>query len=404
MFGILLHRIEKNDLIFMNQNLLFFILTCLCFTSCTNREDDIKAVVNKWNELHNTHNVDEFKEIYAPDVLFYGRQTSMETCYARKRAFLTSAFRQEIISAITISYYSSGTIKCDFTKRTSYRKEKVREYYCYLLLKKQGSKYLISGESDLLSDQKRNTQLNLGNKLARPSGNKGIYITLVILLLAGLTIHQFRKKAKKEANEWEIFKEQYKAPETSEKKITDIPVTEMPYDENMAETIKETVLKELKNHFPVDSPQQKGLLFEKFIVEKFNKDYFQLYEWRSDKFHGGIYAASSSLPDLEYNFKTSRHNLKIAVECKWRAKFINNKVEIASEKNMENYWRYMVDRQIPVFIVLGIGGKPEAPEELYIIPLDGIPDRILHRKQLNEYQRYHGKGDFFYNADAGILE
>lgn len=387
----------------MKLNLLFTLLFSLCLISCSNREDKIKEVVNKWNELHNTHNAIEFKEIYASDVLFYGRQTSMETCYARKKAFLTPAFRQEIISAITISYYSSGTIKCDFTKRTKYRKEKVREYYCYLLLNKQGSKYLITGESDLLSDQRRNTQLDLGKKLARPSGRTGIYVTLIIILIASAIVYWLRKKRNTEAKDWEVFKAQYKAPEVPTISNTALLQVDMPYDENLAEKIKAAVKEEMKNHFPKDSPQEKGFLFEKYVVEKFDRTIFKLFEWRSDKYHEGIYAVSNSLPDLEYNFKTSRHNFRIGIECKWRFKFTNKKIEVANERNLENYWQYSKDREIPVFIILGVGGKPEAPEELYIIPLDEIQGPVLYRNQLNQFKRKYIENNFFYDGDTNTL-
>jgi hypothetical protein len=33
-------------------------------------ENAIKEVVYKWNDLHNTRNTIEFKELYAPNVLF----------------------------------------------------------------------------------------------------------------------------------------------------------------------------------------------------------------------------------------------------------------------------------------------------------------------------------------------
>jgi hypothetical protein len=387
----------------MKRILLYTFSWMICLTSCSSKEEQIKEVVHKWNKLHNTHNAIEFKEIYAPDVLFYGRQTSMESCYAKKKAFLTSEFRQDIISPISINYYSTGVIKCDFTKRTKYRKEKVREYYCYLLLKKEGSKYLITGESDLLSDQRRNTNLQLGNKIASPSRGIGIYITVLILLIIAGIVYRVRKKRMKEVNEWEIFKEQYKAPNESEKPIIIKQIGDVSIDENLASKIKAAVVEEMKNYFPVDSPGEKGFLFEKFIVTKFDQTYFKLNEWRSDKYHQEIYAASNKLPDLEYDFKTSKYDCKVAIECKWRANFNGKKIEIAREDQLQNYWQYSVNRKIPVFIILGVGGKPEAPEDLYIMRLDEIQGPILYRNQLMKFRRHPQKGSFFFNAETMIL-
>ena len=164
-------------------------------------------------------------------------------------------------------------------------------------------------------------------------------------------------------------------------------------------------MEEMKTLFPQDSPQQKGYLFEKFIVEKFDQNYFRLIEWRSDKFHDGKFAATSRLPDLEYHFITSRHDCKIAIECKWRADFTNNKkIEIARIDQLEKYWQYSIDNKIEVFIILGVGGKPEDPEDLYIIPLDNIPGPVVYKDKLKNFKRYNQKGDFFYNAYTKILE
>ena len=49
--------------------------------------------------------------------------------------------------------------------------------------------------------------------------------------------------------------------------------------------------------------KQKGDDFEKFVVQRFDKKYFTLQEWRSDKYVDGVYAVSNHFPDLEINYK-----------------------------------------------------------------------------------------------------
>ena len=56
-----------------------------------------------------------------------------------------------------------------------------------------------------------------------------------------------------------------------------------------------------------DDNKVKGDNFEKFVVKKFDKKYFTIQEWRSDKYTDGIYAVSNHFPDLEvmFNFTIS---------------------------------------------------------------------------------------------------
>jgi len=384
----------------MIKSLTYLLLFPLLFISCTNKEAEIKFVVNKWNEIHNTHNAIELKDLYTPEVKFYGRQTPMETCYARKTILLTSDFHQDIVSPINISYYSNGIIKCDFTKRTMYGKDKLREYFCYLLLKREAGKYLITGESDSQSDQNRHVQLELGNKIASPANRTKLYIGLIILLIVILAAIWAIVKWKRKLTEWELFKERYKAPNVTDNSIMTSPSVSVLKDEDFAIKVKEIVNEQLKKQSSVDSPQQKGLLFENYIVERFKEPTFKLHEWRSDKIHQGIYPLSNTLPDLKYSFTTSRHNFFIAIECKWRANFKNGSIQIARQDQLQNYWKYHIDNQIEVFIILGIGGKPDDPEDIYIIPLDKISGVELSKANLEIFKQYNKNNYFFLDGNT----
>ena len=90
---------------------LSLLLILLLIPAFANDDDKIKELVNRWNELHNTHNRGGFLKLYAPEVLFYGRKNSASECYWPKEKFLNSDFRQEIISNVSITHYRSGIIK-----------------------------------------------------------------------------------------------------------------------------------------------------------------------------------------------------------------------------------------------------------------------------------------------------
>jgi hypothetical protein len=350
----------------MKKTILFLIAIVYFLSSCNKNETEIKAIVYKWNEIHNTHNSLEFIDLYDTRVLFYGREIGLDSCYAKKAKFLNSSFQQEIISPITLTYFSSGTIKCDFTKQTTF-KTKVNQYFCYLLIKNIRGTYRITGESDVISDQNKGVQLYLGKEVLRSSVKTKIYTIVIIVIIVSVIIGfilRFRRKPTRQ--------------------------------------LKRTATRPVKNKINADE-SQKGYDFEKFIVERFDGTYFTLLEWRSDKFHNGKFPISNTLPDLEYEFKSNRHKIKFAVECKWRKSFFEYKIEWAKSYQIVNYKNYEAASGIKVFVVIGIGGLPENPESIYIVPLDRISDSIFSEYWLRPYLRYK-KGNFFLTVETMTLE
>jgi hypothetical protein len=351
----------------MKKTMLFLIAIIFFLSSCNKNETEIKAIVYKWNEIHNTHNSIEFIDLYDTRVLFYGREIGLDSCYAKKARFLNSSFQQEIISPITLTYFSSGTVKCDFTKQTTF-KTKVNQYICYLLIKNIRGTYKITGESDVISDQNKRVQLYLGNEILSPSAKKTKVYTIVFALIFSSIIIGLILRFKRKPSQ----------------------------------QVKRTIARPTKNKISIeDSP--KGYDFEKFIVERFDGTYFTLLEWRSDKFHNGKFPISSTLPDLEYEFNSNRHKVKFAVECKWRKGFFDYKLEWAKPYQIANYKNYEAANGIRVFVVIGIGGLPENPESLYIIPLSRISDSIFSEYHLRPYLRYK-KGNFFLTVETMTLE
>ena len=355
--------------------------------SCSNNESDITILVLKWNELHNTQNTEQFKDLYAEDVLFYGSQSPAAACIEKKKKFLTQHFNQEIISPIAISYYSSGQIRCDFTKRTFINK-KVREHFSYILCKKIDDKYLITGESDLITDENKKVNLDLGDKELSPATRSNIYLVIaIVLIIAGVIIGVGLKNKKKLA----LIKNTglaEKAIPLQNKSIEPEPKENAPQtDAQFVSKVKE-VIAEMNLKISNESPEhQKGTTFEKYIVEKFNQGYFKLIEWRSDKFHKGIYAASNKLPDLEYSFELFNCKTPFAVECKWRAGFVNEKIEWAKLYQISNYKNYQKQKSIKVFVIIGVGGEASNPESLYAVPLSKINSIFLFKNELEKYRR-----------------
>lgn len=137
--------------------------------------------------------------------------------------------------------------------------------------------------------------------------------------------------------------------------------------------------------------QRKGHDFEKYVVGLFDKDSlrFKLKEWRGDKIaDNGVYAENNKYPDLEYEFVGDNKNYRFAVECKWRSKFYNGTIDWARPAQIQNYLEYEKKNRAKVFVVIGIGGMPSAPAEMYVTPLQNIsPYPTLFESYLKQYKR-----------------
>jgi hypothetical protein len=151
--------------------------------------------------------------------------------------------------------------------------------------------------------------------------------------------------------------------------------------------------------------KQKGDDFEKYIVQKFSKSYFSIVEWTGDKYIEGMYAKSNTNPDLRLRFKMKDIEKDFAVECKYRSDYYKNGVEWCSEQQLQNYKNFAIDKEIKVFVAIGMGGVATAPEELFIIPLTDLTSNFINKSFLGKYRKDNIKdSNLFYDYQSGRLK
>lgn len=152
------------------------------------------------------------------------------------------------------------------------------------------------------------------------------------------------------------------------------------------------------------SDKQKGDDFEKYVVQKFSKNYFSILEWTGDKFVNGTYSQSNSNPDLALKFKFKDVDTDFAVECKYRSDYFKNGIEWCTSRQLENYRNYAKEKNRTVFVVIGVGSEASAPGELFVIPLTDISENFLSKSFLNSYRKENFKeSNMFYDYEQGRL-
>ncbi len=116
----------------------------------------------------------------------------------------------------------------------------------------------------------------------------------------------------------------------------------------------------------------KGREFEDFVLTLFNVQEggrLVLQEWQGDKSMGTILPENNSHPD--FVFRCGQE--EFAIECKWREKLKPDlSKDLFPANRIENYRHFSETRNMPVTIILGIGGEPCNPDLLYRIPLESL--------------------------------
>lgn len=138
-----------------------------------------------------------------------------------------------------------------------------------------------------------------------------------------------------------------------------------------------------------DQNAQRGYEFEQWVVNRFDPTVLSLLEWSSDKGVNGWTPISSMHPDLVFRDKTSmcRHPRRFAVECKWREKNWRGGIEWARPEQIVRYQTFSERYKMPVFVVIGIGGSPLRPEEVYLVPLEKLAVPFVSLAYLSRFRR-----------------
>lgn len=135
----------------------------------------------------------------------------------------------------------------------------------------------------------------------------------------------------------------------------------------------------------------KGREFEDFVLELFDLNEtmtYSLLEWRGDKSLGNISPVSNTYPDFVLEYKKGKRKKKFAVECKWRtyiAKHFTQPLFLPDQ--ITRYQEYAKEKAQDVFIILGVGGEPSMPEEIYLIPIDSISQIQSKPSLLKHFKR-----------------
>ncbi len=122
------------------------------------------------------------------------------------------------------------------------------------------------------------------------------------------------------------------------------------------------------------TPQRIGYQFERYMTDRLDPGKYHLVEWRN--FSKKKFKLSTYSPGLVFEFKNAGgERSRFGISCRFFEKAEGDKLLLGKET-------VKFDRDKEVFVAVGIGGKPSAPESVYLIPIENVKGNIVSLKDI----------------------
>lgn len=387
--------------------------------------NEIESLIDEWNFANNTRNIHSFEKVYSEELTFYTESVSRRRAIALKQQLFESNpnFRQRIITEIRYRPFSKGVIKCDFTKEV-FAKNSWKKYPSYLLVSYENNHYAIVGESDYATDRVLKYKPDLGEPMAfqktveepdtfavdsafvaaspaepppfvqappavpdtlataftlddlllifSDSSSLGvvtvpkgyIYLLIGMLALGGLLI---------------IIADSARRPARKPSKVSP----------QHAEA----------EHVVRDFKVQSG--FESFVVTLFDPLFFRYKRLKNEHVYAGKGQSAEKGPDFVFDFNQKEVEGRFAIKCQYYKNIAKNEVQLFTDERQRLFNQFEAERDMDVYYVLGFGGTPDDPRELFFIPSKDVKGEYITKAALRQYSK---SGMFYYNKATGRIQ
>ncbi|MBU0758229.1 MAG: hypothetical protein KKF44_09235 [Nanoarchaeota archaeon] len=128
----------------------------------------------------------------------------------------------------------------------------------------------------------------------------------------------------------------------------------------------------------------KGDKFEDFILSLFSSsDLWVLIKRTQDYDHNSqMYEKKSLDPDFRFKHKVS--NRQINIECKYRSCLNKGMLEWCKPGQLQRYKEF--DKYNNTYIIIGLGGEPTGPDNLFLIKLSDVKFEKLYPSYLKNFE------------------
>ena len=381
------------------------------------KANDIQLLIEEWNIIHNARVVSGFANVYDDSVMYYGKELSRDsvTTLKTKQFDIDPDLRQRITSDVIYTAYASGVFKCDFKKEIlDHGQWKTLD--SYLLVSYEGDHYVIVGESDVDFDEENGTAPDLGEELAassivskssprNPSAAnndtiavtdtpatagtdeyftmpKGFIFMLVAFIVAGGLLIFIMESIR--IRRQRTFMTAHAEP--------------ISFDQDQRQTPFSSGIAEDQPNPEALSTSEKQTVFESYVLTLFDPLFFK-YERSFTRSE----APASMAAIIELVFHNKAHDdVKVAVLPLFVEGDDNaGEWQLFDVETLQQNHRYSEENKIDLYYIIGHGGSPENPHELFLLPAHLLKYELVAPQALQPFRK---TGMFFYNAAARKLQ
>ena len=140
-------------------------------------------------------------------------------------------------------------------------------------------------------------------------------------------------------------------------------------------------------------------VFEAFVITLFDPLYFQYKRPKQQRVYAGNRHEAQAAPDLIFQFRQKETEVRFAMLCRYYKHVAKNEVQIASPDFRKALAQ--IEQDTDLYFVLGFGGAPDDPKELYFVPASEVSGDYITRTALQQYSK---SGMFYYNRRTGRIQ
>lgn len=377
---------------------------------------EMEAVVLAWNQANASRDSRAFDSLFADKLLFYTESVSRKRAIALKQKFFTSKpeFTQRLATEVTYIPYTSGVVLCEFTKEV-YTAGSWKKYPSYLLLALENNKYIIVGESDIRTDRVLKYNLKIGEPLRIKESE-----TANIQAADSLVIDTPALTTQGNASDLDTSViEDRNSRSTSEARVNNADTITVPKkyafilvgllaggglmiaiaDLLLRKKQRQAEIAVSAQHEHEDVARLQGE-FTEFVLTLFDPRHFtKLPAQRRNSVLAGDVQSDEWEPDLQFNFNHKDEHVHFAVACIYLHRYDNGKTFL-SKDSLTSQRKFEAENETQLYYIVGVGGSPDDPKEVYLIPLSKIASEELTLARLEPFQK---SGMFFYNTALNRL-
>ena len=128
----------------------------------------------------------------------------------------------------------------------------------------------------------------------------------------------------------------------------------------------------------------RGDEFERYIrINLFPTANYALLHKNHDYFTSQDFSIESA-KEPDFRFESIKTEFEFYIEAKYRSRFYSGKLEWCKTYQLRRY--QVINKSVPLFIVLGVGGEPMSPAHVYLIPIKHIKYTVFFHSYLRKYE------------------